>query len=473
MASCKEIVNETALAEQQDEITALEAIFQQDFRLVEDEDELTRGTISFDLSLRTHVPHKEIKLEAVVPVETEQCASSGSDSEVLTEKAGNCGDTSDLNADVVDGVGFDGDGATGATTATDCRLSDTPDSLLGSASASSPSSGKPRFARSLSLQHWYIQAEVQYLTPIHLRCTFSNLYPVQEPPDFSLSCLWLNNQQIQELCRKLKLLWEEMPNQPIVFVWAEWLQDSAYEHLALGPHLLLRQIVDENAELAGVVHTKLETALLAIFENDLEMRRDEFMHSRHICEICFSEKDGQEFHFFDECKHFFCTECLTAHCDMHIESGSVLKLLCPYHECKVVIPPDVLRDILDSERYDRWERLLLSKTLDTMGDIVYCPRCNVPVVADDDESTKLAQCASCFYAFCTECHAQWHHGKPCWLDDEKKEEPSKTTKKGRKKKRKDEGTVAKTSLNVLGLYKTLTFPKTVQVYVCCKCVKVV
>ena len=70
----------------------------------------------------------------------------------------------------------------------------------------------------------------------------------------------------------------------------------------------------------------------------------------------------------------------------------MLNLLCPSHDCKTTIPPEILQEVLDTEKLERWERLLLSKTLDVMGDVVFCPRCNVAVVVDEDESSKLGHC---------------------------------------------------------------------------------
>jgi len=132
--------------------------------------------------------------------------------------------------------------------------------------------------------------------------------------------------------------------------------------------------LQEGATYQGFVqnerlNTKLETVLLTIFEHDLEMQRQAFRRGMHLCEICFDERHGTEFHLLDACGHFFCTECLKAHCDLHVDGGTVLNLLCPSHDCKTKILPEILRQVLDAEKLERWERLLLSKTLDIMGGV--------------------------------------------------------------------------------------------------------
>ena len=152
-------------------------------------------------------------------------------------------------------------------------------------------------------------------------------------------------------------LWTEAPNMPIVFTWADWLQNFAYDHLQLGSHLVLKEsdpfeamqlsqgdaVTNSQFRRRERFNTKLETALLTIFEHDLTMQRQAIRQGKHWCEICFDERDGAEFHYLDECRHFFCAECLKAHCELHVDSGKVLNLLCPSHDCKTTIPPVVVK----------------------------------------------------------------------------------------------------------------------------------
>lgn len=230
-----------------------------------------------------------------------------------------------------------------------------------------------------------------------------------------------------------------------------WLQNHAYEYLRLGSHLVLKEdepvrrsqaythTDEENQDLEQCERsvTTLQTALLSIFEYDLEIQRRVFRQSTHLCEICFDERDGSGFHYLDECRHFFCHDCLKAHCELHVEGGTVLNLLCPSHDCKTMIPPEILQGVLDPDKHERWERLLLSKTLDVMGDVVYCPRCNVAVVVDEDETSRLGHCANCFFAFCTECLETWHARQPCFEEetDSEEEEGAKSKNTGSKKKK--------------------------------------
>ncbi|GFO18180.1 E3 ubiquitin-protein ligase rnf14 [Plakobranchus ocellatus] len=138
----------------------------------------------------------------------------------------------------------------------------------------------------------------------------------------------------------------------------------------------------------------------------------------HLCEVCYDEFPGTQFFKMNECSHAFCHTCMQAFCELHITAGTVEELRCPTQKCDSIVPPYIIQTVLPEEAYDRWEKLLLQKTLDSMEDTVYCPRCGNVVIVEEEKELNLAHCPLCFFAFCTLCERVWHQGRSCETEED-------------------------------------------------------
>ena len=131
------------------------------------------------------------------------------------------------------------------------------------------------------------------------------------------------------------------------------------------------------------------------------------------CIICFSEKLGKNCLKFAECQHVFCNDCMKSHFEVRISQGEMTSLTCPEQKCDSQALPNQVKSLVSDKNFQLYEQVLLSTTLDSMADIVLCPRkvCQTPTIIDRE--ANMGQCANCTFVFCIYCKASFHGVAPC------------------------------------------------------------
>jgi hypothetical protein len=86
-----------------------------------------------------------------------------------------------------------------------------------------------------------------------------------------------------------------------------------------------------------------------------------------------------------------------------ISTGAVASLTCPTAACEVQALPNQVAELVVAGLYAKYEQLLLETQLESMADVVSCPRvdCQCPTMIDRE--TNLGQCPACSFAFCIYC----------------------------------------------------------------------
>eukprot|EP01026_Neomeris_dumetosa_P076861 TRINITY_DN82777_c0_g1_i10.p1 TRINITY_DN82777_c0_g1~~TRINITY_DN82777_c0_g1_i10.p1 ORF type:complete len:570 (-),score=70.59 TRINITY_DN82777_c0_g1_i10:386-2095(-) len=284
--------------------------------------------------------------------------------------------------------------------------------------------------------------KISYLPKAELWLRLGPSYPRQQPPEFEIEALWLNQQQMQSIKEKFLEIWKEKQEEEqgsvVIFEWVDWLSSSVLEYLGCDRVMCIESsqeyggLVDEEeiapergrlATLGGATSggfdaqgnsTQFEDLAEQVFVQllrfDNVLKTKHFNSTLHTCLICFDNKQGSDFIRLEDCIHKFCLECLMSHCKLHVQEGSLNQLRCPDPECNKPFSQSTLQRILTQEEYERWETLTLQMALDSMADVVYCPRCGGTSL---EEGKDLAQCPKCLFAFCPMCYMAYHPGGVC------------------------------------------------------------
>ena len=93
----------------------------------------------------------------------------------------------------------------------------------------------------------------------------------------------------------------------------------------------------------------------------------------------------------------------------------IFSLTCPYDKCESQAQPSQVLALVGLEIFNRYDTLLLKDSLNSMEDIIYCPRaqCQCPVIPDE----SLAHCNACEYVFCSLCRQGYHGIEPCKINN--------------------------------------------------------
>ena len=138
-----------------------------------------------------------------------------------------------------------------------------------------------------------------------------------------------------------------------------------------------------------------------------------FAASVYSCLVCFMEKSGVNCVRFPSCQHVYCRECMAQYFKIQIESGQVKNLTCPTDQCKSQALPNQVMELVPIDLFKKYESILLETTLESMVDVITCPRvfCQCPTVIDRENN--MGQCPACQLSFCIYCRATYHGVSPC------------------------------------------------------------
>jgi E3 ubiquitin-protein ligase RNF14 len=271
--------------------------------------------------------------------------------------------------------------------------------------------------------------EVRALPMMFLDVTLPREYPSTAGPIFMLRCDWLSSSHLSALCARLDAIVEDETTrgEPVLFELAEYLQSNALREVLLNDNGALDLAAsaplgwgtsdDDGTNMSFEVDMRaiamardVQEAEFSILRADASARRHAFLEStNNTCCVCLADDIlGRDLRRPSGCQHWLCVDCVRRMASVHVRDGSVTRLICPEPGCSSTFSPLIMREVLSNEDYEKYDTMLLSKTLDAMPDLVYCPRCEHPVLEDEGDGTHCGRCPGCMYAFCTLCRDAYH-----------------------------------------------------------------
>lgn len=257
---------------------------------------------------------------------------------------------------------------------------------------------------------------VEHLPPIKMYIHLPNTYPSKTPPNFCLSIIWLTPWEISFVCQKFDEMWEENQGNEILFLWLNFLQNDIFNFLNILKsldisflHLIhtsqndakailrLAKLSDHRAQ-NGALLLDVKTLLISY---DKKRHKAQFDKNFYTCYICLEEHVGLNCIELQNCGHVYCTGCMEKHIRIRIIDYNNV-ILCPTIDCKCKISDNDIK-LLCPDLFFQYEKIMLRVTLDTMEDVVYCPRisCQYPVIINRDDDAPI--CPNCNYCFCVYC----------------------------------------------------------------------
>lgn len=167
-----------------------------------------------------------------------------------------------------------------------------------------------------------------------------------------------------------------------------------------------------------------------------------FEGGRFMCSICLDAKRGGACIKLSACSHVFCKECFLDYLTLHLKEGSLhLATSCPDPACvssmarrgdnssttataSGSIPVSELETILASfpDLITRLHYLVTKHAAESDPSAIPCPRTDCqtlsPLRPEDRDSSRyqsFRQCPRCSLTFCAWCRHTWHSPNPCRL----------------------------------------------------------
>ncbi|XP_076755477.1 E3 ubiquitin-protein ligase RNF14-like [Xylocopa sonorina] len=274
--------------------------------------------------------------------------------------------------------------------------------------------------------HSFSKYIIKYVPPIRVYVQLPADYPIEKPPNFYIISSWLSPWQLSFICQKLDEIWLMNKGQEILFIWFEFLKHDLFDFLKIKHtldislmHLAYYNLIDY-FKLIWIVKSDdraisnaFSSPIKFLINYDKYQQKIMFQYNCYLCIICLSKYYGKDCIKLKNCNHVYCKKCIQEYITIKINENNVNDITCPDLSCNYNITFNEVKELCP-ELFTKYENLLLRFTLNSMKDLVFCPRnsCQCPLVINNYDDT-LAICSKCDHTFCTYCYKLYHGVAPC------------------------------------------------------------
>ena len=135
------------------------------------------------------------------------------------------------------------------------------------------------------------------------------------------------------------------------------------------------------------------------------------------CAICYTDYDQNQtpIKFLEKCGHTFCADCFKDNYRCLIEDmGQTHNLKCPEFECKVHASEAEIKELLETDCFQKFLKFRRNKEVAADANLMFCPTPNCEgVLSRVDAKKNLIACAFCKMKTCAKCRMPAHGKVSC------------------------------------------------------------
>lgn len=110
------------------------------------------------------------------------------------------------------------------------------------------------------------------------------------------------------------------------------------------------------------------------------------------------------------CNDTFCKSCIVSYIEDKIYNNEH-NIICPTIGCDKEIDYWIIKQLLSSYQFEKYEKMLLRHGVLNSNDMSFCPKCDSVCVKY--ENSNKTKCNGCYHKYCYICQNDWYKDHEC------------------------------------------------------------